>query len=435
MTELLQNFLTATGITLPVIFGVLLLIWIVKSFLIICDPNEIIIISGRKHRTEDGNLLGFKVLMHGRTISIPVIEQVARMDRTLISVPIHIKGAYSEGGIPLTVPAIANVKLSSNPDIVVNAVERFLSKSREEIARVAQETLEGHLRGVLATMTPEEVNQDRLKFARQLQDEAESDLAKLGLQLDTFKIQHISDDRNYLENLGRKRISEIILEAEMAESDALRLAEEAEARARARGEVALIEADQEIKSKENELRHVVAECEATAKSVEERASQSAKAVRASEEKKLQALRIDLEALKAKCDITIPAEIEKTVLELQAKGDFLAIRENGKANTLALVAMQKAWKSCKGHALDIVVAQRIDKLFEQAALLVADLNVQNIEMADTSGGDTLPHLVKSYQTCVREVFSEICQTLGVQKTFSQGPTQSLSIPKSQPTAAA
>ena len=76
-----------------------------------------------------------------------------------------MQGAYSSGGIPLNVHAIANVKLSSDPNLVRNAVERFLGSGMEQIAMVAQQTLEGVLREVLAQPTPEEVNEDRLKFA------------------------------------------------------------------------------------------------------------------------------------------------------------------------------------------------------------------------------------------------------------------------------
>ena len=95
--------------------------------------------------------------------------------------------------------AIANLKISGNPAQVRNAFERFLGMQPQQIAAVARQTLEGVLREVVAQLTPEEVNEDRLKFARSLGDEAELDLQKLGLHLDTLKIQHVHDDRQYLE--------------------------------------------------------------------------------------------------------------------------------------------------------------------------------------------------------------------------------------------
>src|SRR5690606_337550 len=187
---------------------------------------------------------------------------------TLISVPMSVHGAYSEGGIPLNVSAIANVKVSSDPALIGNAIERFLGKSSGEIARVAKETLEGHLRGVLATMTPEEVNEDRLKFAERLGDEAGPDFEKLGLQLDTLKIQQVSDDRSYLDSIGRSRTAEILREAMVAESNAVRNAERSEAEADARAKVAVTRANANVQRRQNEARQVVAELLAEARSEE-----------------------------------------------------------------------------------------------------------------------------------------------------------------------
>ena len=244
---------------------VLLLLTIIYRYLLrICRPNEILIFSGRKHTTEDGRTVGYRVVFGGRGVRIPVVETVNRMDVSLISVPIAVQGAYSEGGIPLNVHAIANIKVSTDHRFVGNAIERFLGKDRTEIARVVKETLEGHLRGVLATMTPEELNDDRLKFSKHLELSAGPDLEKLGLELDVLKIQHVADDGNYLESIGRSRIAEILRTAEVAESDATREAEQAEAASRARGEVAMTNAQAALQRKQNELRQIKAEVDADA---------------------------------------------------------------------------------------------------------------------------------------------------------------------------
>jgi flotillin len=215
--------------------AVVVLIAIYRSLLRICRPNEILIFSGRQHRTPDGSSVGYRVVFGGRGMRIPLVETVSRMDVSLISVPIAVQGAYSSGGIPLNVHAIANIKVSTDHRYIGNAIERFLGRDRQEIARVVKETLEGHLRGVLATMTPEALNQDRLEFAKHLEQSAVPDFQKLGLELDVLKIQHVSDDGNYLESIGRQRIAEILRTAEVAESDATREAEQAEAGAKARG--------------------------------------------------------------------------------------------------------------------------------------------------------------------------------------------------------
>ncbi|MER3462486.1 MAG: flotillin, partial [Armatimonadota bacterium] len=210
---------------------------------------------------EDGSIRGYTTVFGGARLKRPLIETVSRMSLNTMEVPISIRGAYSKGGIPLNVDAIANVKISSDPVVIGNAIERFLGRDPEEIRRVAKETLEGHLRGVLATLTPEEVNEDRLKFAAELSHESEEDLVKLGIQLDTLKIQHVSDDVDYLDSIGRKAIANVIRDAEIAESDAKRAAEQAEAENMGRANVTRANAEAAIARLQNELRRIQADLE------------------------------------------------------------------------------------------------------------------------------------------------------------------------------
>src|SRR5687768_2253436 len=100
-----------------VVLGLLVLFWIISRFLVICMPNEVLVISGRSHRLPDGSNVGYKVLHGGRGFKLPVIEEVNRMDMRLIPVQVEVHNAYSKGGIPLTVHAIANVKVSSDEQL------------------------------------------------------------------------------------------------------------------------------------------------------------------------------------------------------------------------------------------------------------------------------------------------------------------------------
>ncbi len=397
-----------SGIALFFIAAVLF----ITRFLYVCRPNEILIFSGRTRVAEDGRRVGYRVVSSGRSFRMPIIETVERMDMRLLSVPMTVQGAYSEGGIPLSMHAIANVKISSNPLFRGNAIERFLGRDREEIARVAKETLEGHLRGVLATMTPEEVNEDRLKFAAQLTEEAGDDLAKLGLQLDTLKIQHVSDDRNYLDSIGRKRIAEILRTAEVAESDAVRSAEESEAAAKARAEVAMTKAQAAIEQKRNELRQVKAELEASARSEEERAEAKAQAARAEAEKKLQTIRAELERLRLEADVTIPAEAERQVHELEAAGHAAAIEENGRAMALALGSVAQAWAETEGKAMDIYVLQHLDDIFGEVTQAAGNMKAREVSLIDSGDGSTMPSYMSAYPAAVGALLDQVSNTLGV-----------------------
>ena len=378
----------------------------------ICRPNEILIFSGRKHKTSDGRTVGYRVVFGGRGMRIPVVETVHEMDVSLISVPMAVQGAYSEGGIPLNVHAIANIKVSTDRRFVGNAIERFLGMGRQEIARVVKETLEGHLRGVCATLTPEEINQDRLKFARQLEQSAGPDLEKMGLELDVLKIQHIADDRNYLESIGRQRIAEILRTAEVAESDAVRLAEQSEAGARARGEVAMTNAQAAVQRKQNELRQIKAEVDGEAGSEEVRAEAAGQQARAEADLELQKMRGELEQLRLEAEVTIPAEVEAQVRALLAAGAAAPIAANGEAMAQSLSEVAGAWRDSGGKAMDMFVLQNLEGIFGDVAKAAQRIKVGEVNLIDGGDGKTLPAYAASYPATMGKLLEEVTKTLGV-----------------------
>jgi flotillin len=404
----------------PEVFGglsagiaVLLVLMVIYRYLLrICRPNEILIFSGRKHTASDGRVVGYRVVFGGRGVRVPVVETVHRMDVSLISVPIAVQGAYSEGGIPLNVHAIANIKVSTDRKFIGNAIERFLGKDRTEIARVVKETLEGHLRGVLATLTPEELNEDRLKFSRQLEASSGPDLEKLGLELDVLKIQHVSDDRNYLESIGRQRIAEILRSAEVAESDAARLAEQSEAAARARGAVAMTNAKAAVQRKGNELRQIKAEVDAEARGEEVRAEAAGQQARAEAELALQQIRGELEQLRLQAEVTIPAEVDAQVRELAAAGQAASIAADGEAMAASLAEVSSAWHDSGGRAMDMFVLQQLDQIFGDVAKAAARIKIGEVNLIDGGDGKTIPAYAAAYPATMAALFEQVTRTLGV-----------------------
>jgi flotillin len=334
------------------------------------------------------------------------------MDVSLIAVPIAVQGAYSEGGIPLNVHAIANIKVSTDRRFVGNAIERFLGKDRAEIARVVTATLEGHLRGVLASMTPEALNEDRLEFSKHLEQSAGPDLEKLGLELDVLKIQHVSDDGNYLESIGRQRIAEILRSAQVAESDATREAEQAEAAARARGEVAKTNAQAALQRKQNELRQIKAEVDGDANSEVNRAEAAGQQARAEAELELQKIRGEFEQLRLQAEVTIPAEVDAQVRELLAAGDAAPIAADGEAMAQSLAEVSSAWKDSGGRAMDMFVLQHLDSIFGDVAKAAKRLKIGEVNLIDGGDGKTLPAYAASYPATMTALLEQVTKTLGV-----------------------
>lgn len=409
MDKIPPEILGGVGAGVGVLF---VLIVLFRYLLRICRPNEILIFSGRKHKAADGSTVGYRVVFGGRGMRVPLLETVNQMDVSLISVPMSVQGAYSEGGIPLTVAAIANIKVSTDRRFVGNAIQQFLGKGRNEIARVVKETLEGHLRGVCATLTPEEINQDRLKFARQLEQSAGPDLEKLGLELDVLKIQHIADDRNYLESIGRQRIAEILRTAEVAESDAVRAAEQTEAAARARGEVAMTNAQAAVQRRQNELRQIKAEVDAEARSEEVRAEAAGQQARAEADLDLQKMRGELEQLRLEAEVTIPAEVDAQVRELFAAGQAAPIAADGEAMARSLSEVAGAWRDTGGRAMDMFVLQHLDQIFGSVAKATQRITVGEVNLIDGGDGKTLPAYAASYPATMGRLLEEVTRTLGV-----------------------
>lgn len=404
--------LAGLGLGLALVVALVLVLLVLKNFLRICPPNEVLIFVGRRHRWPDGTVRNYMPLFGGRAIKRPFIEQVVSMSLNTIEVPISIRGAYSKGGIPLNVDAIANVKISSDIRLIGNAIERFLGRERNEIRRVAKETLEGHLRGVLATLTPQEVNEDRLKFAESLSRESEEDLSKLGLHVDTLKIQHVTDDVNYLSSIGRAAIAEVIRMAEIAESDATRLAEQREAEERSRASIAQANAEAKISQLQNELRTLKAELEAQVRSEEEVTLAAAREARAKAEQELQQVRAELEALRQQVETVLPAEAQRQALEYQARGEAALTRERGRAVAEALDLLHQAWKEAGTDAMRIALIEDIEKILELASEGVAKVKVGEVHLIDAGDGSTLPNYARAYPEMLANLFSALEKTTGI-----------------------
>lgn len=394
------------------VFGLLSFISLAKSLLHICPPNEVLIFSGRNHRMSDGTTRGYRVVFGGRGWRIPVIETVDRMSLNVMEVPITIRNAYSKGGIPLNVGAIANIKISSDQSIIINAIERFLGRDLEEVRRVAKETLEGHLRGVLATLTPEDVNEDRLKFAQELQRESGEDLHRLGIHLDTLKIQHVADDRGYLDAIGREAIANVIRDARIAESDAQRDAEQSEALQAQKATVSQADAEAEIAKLQNELRRVKADVVKQVKSAEEVTTAAAREARAMAEQELQKVRAELAAIRLEIDQVMPAEAAKKASEFHAKGEAASIRERGAAVKSALADLQSAWKAAGDDALSIYLIEDIERILTTATDAVGRIKVQDLNVIDGGDGQTLAAYAAAYPAMLQSVFDAVTKTTGI-----------------------
>ena len=365
--------------------AVFFVILIVRSLIVICPPNRVAVISGRKRVLSDGRRVGYRILKGGRTMRIPLLEKVAWMDLNTIPLDVSVQNAYSRGAIPLNVQGIANVKVSSAEGLLENACERFLQVGGAQIGQIAKETLEANLRGVLATLSPEEVNEDRLKFSQQLIDEADDDIKTLGLELDVMKIQNVTDDVNYLESVGRRLTAEVIRDARVAEANRVAEAKQAEAEARRAAEIAAIEADKAIVEEQNALRVRTAELEAISRAREEEALVAGETAKAVASQELEGERIELEKRRIEADVVVPARADLEARQLKAQAEAATIVEDGKAQVEVFKRLTDQYQAAGADGHDVLVLTMLPDLIDKIVATVANVSIDRVAVVDTGGG--------------------------------------------------
>eukprot|EP00096_Caligus_rogercresseyi_P005433 TRINITY_DN2088_c0_g1_i2.p1 TRINITY_DN2088_c0_g1~~TRINITY_DN2088_c0_g1_i2.p1 ORF type:complete len:431 (+),score=166.83 TRINITY_DN2088_c0_g1_i2:124-1416(+) len=182
--------------------------------IVVCGPNEALVISGVGYGQEPSIVVG------GRAIVIPCLQSIQRISLSVMTLVIETPRVYTMHGVPLSVTGVAQVKIQAQDDMLRIAAEQFGSKGDDEMHYIAKETLEGHQRAIMGTMTVEEIYQDRQTFSSKVFKVASTDCYNLGLSVVSYTIKDIKDDVGYLHSLGLKRTSEVKKDASIGQAEA-----------------------------------------------------------------------------------------------------------------------------------------------------------------------------------------------------------------------
>lgn len=193
-------------------------------------PNEVLVKYGRTYKLEDGKTEGFKLVTGGASFIMPLLEKYQILPLDAFQVKFKVVNVPSEEGVLVSVAAVASLKIGNEHALLDSAVRRFLNRDLQEIMQFSQEVLEGGLRGVVAQMKVEELVKERTMFGSKVQQQVTTDLTKLGIMIDNFLIQEISDEKGYIQALGVPRTAEVkrnaaIAQAEADRDQAIRVAE------------------------------------------------------------------------------------------------------------------------------------------------------------------------------------------------------------------
>ncbi|MBN1947871.1 MAG: hypothetical protein JW797_19550 [Bradymonadales bacterium] len=363
------------------VVAVILFVFTIKRLIYICQPNEVLIFSGH-HRQVGRRELGYTTLIGGSRVKRPLIERVDRMDLTNMIIEVNAVNAFSKGGIPLTVQGVANIKIAGDEPVLNNAIERFLGKSRQEIIQIAKATLEGALRGVLATLTPEQVNEDKLLFAEKLVLEAEKDITDLGLVVDTLKIQNVQDDLGYLDSIGRQKNAEIIRQARIAEANAKADAVVRSAENREREVRSQIEAQIEVSKADAAKRLTEITTRRAALVAEERATVAAAVAQSKAEIDVQKARVEQIRRKLEADVVQPAKAACQAAEEEARASAAPIIEDGKAQAEALNAVSEQYRKAGKNGRKVLLLQKLDPILATLTNTISDVRIEKVTLIDT-----------------------------------------------------
>src|SRR5512139_3890178 len=199
-------------------------------------PNQVLVISGRRRTilnpaTGKKEQVGFRIRKGGGAFIIPVLERVDVLSMEILTIEVEVRSVYTIQGVPVHVDGVAQIKIRGDDASMYTAAEQFLSKGPDGIVYVAHETLAGHLRAILGMLTVEEIYKDRDAFAQKVLEVSSGDVANMGLEIVSFVIKDIRDDKEYLESLGRTRTAEVKRDAVKGEAEAQRDATIAQANA------------------------------------------------------------------------------------------------------------------------------------------------------------------------------------------------------------
>jgi flotillin len=221
--------------------GLLIAIILFKLMWRVAEPNEALIISGSRHRTEGlDEGLGFRVVTGRGTMVVPGIQVVRKLSLDLNETDLAVE-CVTKQGIPVGVRGVVIFKVGDDFVSIANAARRFLDQQKMVAMRV-HNVFAGHLRSIVGGLTVEEMIRDRDKLTEQTRAASGAEMEKLGLIIDSLQIQEIDDPTGYIRNLARPHAAAVERDARIAQAEADRVATEAEQEAAAAKSAAFREA-------------------------------------------------------------------------------------------------------------------------------------------------------------------------------------------------
>ena len=408
------------GVIAILAFGFLLLVTRYKR----CASDEILVVYGRV-----GGGRASKCIHGGATMVWPLIQDFKKISLTPLTLSVPLSGALSQQNIRIDVPSTFTVGVSTNPLIMNNAAERLLHLSRNEIEEMGKEIIIGQLRLTVASLTIEQINQDRDAFLELIRDNVGAELHKLGLFLINVNIIDITDESNYINSIGKKAaagaVNKALVDVANAERDgaigkanadrdrevqvAQNVAESEKGKKAAEVDRRVFVQQQEATGVqgENLSRAEIASYQADLEEKEAEAMRRAEVARRTAEMEVQKAQYNLEQERLRAEEIVREEISKTQIEIaaeaeaerqrriaQGEADAVLARYNAEAEGTKAVLEAKAngYKQLVASAggdvkaaATLLMVEKIEEIVARQTEAIANLQIDKITVWDSGSG--------------------------------------------------
>lgn len=401
-----------------------------------CPSNKIIVVYGKTGGTKTA-----KCVHGGGTFIIPLIQDFGVLSLEPMTTDIDLKGALSKGNIRVAVPSTFTFGISTDPSIMINAAERLLGLTKQDVITQASDIILGQLRLAIATLTIEEINQDREKFLEQINANVNTELNKIGLEIINVNIKDITDESGYIAAIGKKAAAEAINKAKVEVAQQEKLGAVGEASANKEKEVQVAEQtaqtfigktnadrEQRIKTAELEAQAVegeniskanIAEYNATLAVKQADAFREGEVAKANAQRDVLLAQKEQEEAKLKKEELARQEVEKLKVQVQADaeaekarrialGEADAIKAKYFAEAEGVKAVLEA--KAKGYqdlvkisnnrpeiATSFLMIEKIEKIVEKQVDAIKNIKFDKITVWDggtgTTNGSTTANFMK------------------------------------------
>jgi len=389
-------------------------------------PDKALLVygAGRAQRDPEGKPLPpMKIISGSAGFVIPILHETRELDLSSHTIEVEVKDVPCETGVRLTVDGVVVYKIGGDRESILTAAEQLLEKTREQIDHMTREVMEGHLRSIIGTLTPEAAYQDREEFAKRVQTESKPDLRAMGLEIVSFPLRTVDDEKGYYDALGVKALAEVERDAAMGKADAdkERRTRVAEANQAARekeiaADTAIVEAERALGIKKAEVLEAVTtrEQEAEVEPKKRRADLDAELgekqvgielARTKKQVEVAEQQIDVATKEARAETIVPAEADReaqfaAAAAVQRVGEAEAAAEQAKllAEAAGTRARVEAQNLAQDQALKLTLVRDYIQILPEAMKGWAEgIRPDKLQMFDFGGGGSGGGTLARYAT--------------------------------------